>query len=298
MRYSVMYKLAEMYFRLQPKRSEAEYDALLTQQRQKPEKPVLPPRAMGARREAYPDGSLFFFNETGDAPFMILYCHGGSYVHDFSFFHWRFLKTLMARTGATVVAPGYRLSPYGTWEDAFRLILPCYVRFAREHPERKLILMGDSAGGGLAAALALEIDRLGVRAPDELILLSPWMDVTVSDPDIDPFVRKDPWLTPALRVCGRWWAGQPDVMDPHVSPLFGPVEHLDHVTVFAGTREILNPDSVKLFQRLDPTGDNELIVGEGMFHVYPLLPIPEAGPAVDRIVEKIIRRREERHGTV
>ena len=64
---------------------------------------------------------------------------------------------------------------------------------------------------------------------------------------------------------------------------------MKHVTVFAGTREILNPDSVKLFGRLDRSGDNQLIVGEGMFHVYPLLPIPEARPAMDRIVQKILQ---------
>ena len=61
------------------------------------------------------------------------------------------------------------------------------------------------------------------------------------------------------------------------------------MTVFAGTREILNPDSVKLYEKLDREGTNELVVREGMFHVYPLLPVPEAGPAVDRIVETILR---------
>lgn len=286
---SLLARVTEAYFRLQPRRSEAEYDALLAQQRTQPEKPASPPKAMGGRREAYPEGDLFFFNEAEDSACAILYCHGGSYIHDFSYFHWRFLRRLMDRTGAAVIAPGYRLAPYGTWEDAFRLILPCYTRYAQEHPDRKLILMGDSAGGGLAAALALELLRREERAPDELILLSPWMDVTISDPDIDAFVRKDPWLTPSLRACGRWWAGRTDVRDPHVSPLFGPVERLKHVTVFAGTREILNPDSVKLFGRLDRSGDNQLIVGEGMFHVYPLLPIPEARPAMDRIVQKILQ---------
>ena len=69
------------------------------------------------------------------------------------------------------------------------------------------------------------------------------------------------------------------------------MEALRRVTVFCGTRELLNPDSVKLFSRLDPKGDSELVVGEGMFHVYPLLPIPEAKAAVDRIVEKIMRGR-------
>ncbi len=293
MGYSVMARAAELYFRLQPKRTEEAFDALLTRRKGQRERAPRPPRSMGCRREACPDGSLLRFNEGAKSACAVFYCHGGSYIHDFSYFHWRFLRQLMDRTGAEVIAPAYRLAPYGTWAEAFRLILPAYVRYAREHPDRKLVLMGDSAGGGLAAALALELDRRGERAPDELILLSPWMDVTISDPDIRPFLPRDPWLTPAHRACGRWWAGDLDVRDPRVSPAYGPVERLRHVTVFAGTREILNPDSVKLYERLDPAGDNELIVREGMFHVYPLLPVPEAKPAVDSIVEKIVRKREK-----
>ena len=180
MEFSGMYRLAEAYFRLQPKRSEEEYDAWLKKQKGKREKRGLPPGDMGARRVTGPKGDLFFIHEAPDSPCAVFYCHGGSYIHDFSLFHWRFLRKLTERTGATVIAAGYRLAPYGDWSDAFGLILPEYVRYAKEHPEKKLILMGDSAGGGLAAALALELNRLGARAPDELILLSPWMDVTLS----------------------------------------------------------------------------------------------------------------------
>ena len=285
---SFMNHVAELYFRLQPKLTEAEFEALVKLLGKRPEKRVCPPRTMGGRREEGPDGTLFYFREAGDGP-VIFYCHGGSYIHDFSYFHWRLIQKLMDRTGASVVAPGYRLAPHGTWEDAFRLILPCYIRYAREHPARKLILMGDSAGGGLAAALALELIRLGERAPDELILLSPWMDVTIRDEEVADFIGVDPWLTTSHRVCGRSWAGALDPRDPRVSPAYGPVEGLGRTTVFCGTREILNPDSVKLFARLDPRRDNELIVGEGMFHVYPLLPIPEAKEAVDVIVQRILR---------
>ena len=203
---SFMNHVAELYFRLQPKLTEGEFEALLKLLRKGPEKRACPPRAMGGRREDGPDGSLFFFREEGDGP-VIFYCHGGSYIHDFSRFHWRLMRSLMDRTGASVIAPGYRLAPFGTWEDAFRLILPVYARFAREQPHRKLILMGDSAGGGLAASLALELQRRGERAPDELILLSPWMDVTIRDEEVADFIPVDPWLTTSHRVCGRCWAG-------------------------------------------------------------------------------------------
>ena len=293
MKTSLMNRIAEAYFRRRPKPTEAEYHARLRAQQGRSEVRALPPKALGGRRVDGPDGTLFYLNEGSDAPCTIFYCHGGSYIHDFSRFHWRLIKKLMDRTGAVVVAAGYRLAPYGTWEDAFRLILPAYTRYAAAHPKRKLILMGDSAGGGLAAALALELDKLGERAPDELILLSPWMDVTIQDEELADLIPLDPWLHTAHRACGPWWAGELALTDPRVSPAYGPLERLDHVTVFTGTREILNPDSMKLFARLDPAGDNELIIGEGMFHVYPLLPIPEAKPAIDKIVEKIMRKRCE-----
>lgn len=291
MKTSFMNHVAELYFRLQPKLTEAKFEALLKLLKKRPEKQARPPRAMGGRREEGPDGSLLFFGEENTSAPLIFYCHGGSYIHGFSFFHWRLMRLLMDRTGAAVIAPDYRLAPFGTWAEAFRLILPCYARYARECPDRKLILMGDSAGGGLAAALAMELLQRGERSPDELILLSPWMDVTIQDEEVADFIPLDPWLTTSHRVCGKRWAGTADPRDPRVSPAFGPVEGLRHVTIFAGTREILNPDSVKLFARLDPAKDNELIVGEGMFHVYPLLPIPEAKAAVDKIAEKILRER-------
>ena len=289
MGHSFMYRTAELYFRLQPKRSEEEYVRMLEAQKQIPEAPTPTPRHMPCRCEDGDDGRFFFLNEGGNGRCTVFYCHGGSYVHDFSYFHWRFLQKLTDRTGAVIAAPAYRLAPYGTWKEAFRLILPRYARYAEEHPDRKIILMGDSAGGGLAAALALELDRTGGRMPDETILLSPWMDVRVSDPDVLAKEKDDPWITPSARVCGRYWAGDTDVTDPRVSPMFGDAGGLKRVTVFAGTRELLNPDSVKFFSRLDPEGGSELVIGEGMFHVYPLLPIPEAEPAFDRIVEKIVR---------
>ena len=293
MRTSFMNHGVELLFRLKPKRTEVAFDALLTRRQTRPERPNLPPRFMGPCERVGEEGRLLCFRGRADSPYTIFFCHGGGYINDFSYFHWRLLKQLMDRTGAAVVAPAYPLAPYGTWAEAFRLVLPTYARYAKDYPERKLILMGDSAGGGLAAALALELARQGERAPDELILLSPWMDVTMEDPDIQRLVPLDPWITPAYRACGRWWAGDLDVRDPRVSPAYGPLDRLRHVTIFAGTREILNPDSVKLFERLDPMGDNELIIGEGMFHVYPLLPIPEAKGAVTRIVEKIERKKCE-----
>ena len=101
---------------------------------------------------------------------------------------------------------------------------------------------------------------------------------------------KDPFLsTTQLRLCAERWRGDLDAHDRHVSPIYADLKGLRNVTVFVGTCEILYPDIVKFFGSLDDDPSNELVVGEEMNHVYPLFPIREARPAVDRIIE-IVRR--------
>ena len=169
------------------------------------------------------------------------------------------------------------------------MIVPLYREYAGRHPEKKLILMGDSSGGGLALALAEHFRAEGIRMPDELILLSPWVDVTMENPEMAAYAGKDPWLTvPWLKVCGRHWAGTFDVQDYRVSPLYGDVRGMSNVTVFAGTREILYPDILKFFNSLDHQG-NRLIVGQDMNHVFPILPIPEAKEHCQTIFDTIRR---------
>ena len=94
------------------------------------------------------------------------------------------------------------------------------------------------------------------------------------------YEEKDPWLyRSGLSVCARYWAGALDLHDWRVSQIYGDLSGLTHVTVFTGTNEMLYPDTVKFYGMLDESETNELIVGEGMLHVYPLMPIPEARPS-------------------
>ena len=85
------------------------------------------------------------------------------------------------------------------------------------------------------------------------------------------------------------WAGDLDVHDWRISPIFGDLKGLKHVTVFIGTDEVLYPDVTKMFRMLDPDISNELIVGEGMNHCYPLAPIEEAAPACNKVFHIVLR---------
>ena len=272
--------------------TEKNCEQLLAGALNKGEKPTPPPKNLKIRYEDNQNGRVFYANEESDSRSVVFYIHGGAYFMDFTRSHWRFLATLVKEADVQVIAPAYRLVPFATYREAFGLIVPLYREFCQAHPDKKIILMGDSAGGGLSLALAEQFKAEGLRLPDELILLSPWIDVSMENEQIKEYESVDPFLTAApLRFCAAQWIGDLDVHDWRVSPICGDLKGLRHVTVFVGTDEILYPDITKFFGLLDADPSNELIVGEEMNHVYPLFPIPEARPAVDKII-RLIRSTE------
>ena len=92
-----------------------------------------------------------------------------------------------------------------------------------------------------------------------------------------------------LREIGKSWAGQFDVHDYRVSPLFGDNENLPETLIFAGENEIFFKDIEKYVENLKNDGVSvELIVGSGMFHIYPLFPMPEAISAFKEVKKEII----------
>ena len=200
------------------------------------------------------------------------------------------MNRCVSQINAAVVVPAYRLAPIATWKDAFDPIVPVYKSHAGAHPEKKLVLMGDSAGDGLALALIEQFKQDGVRMPDELILMSPWVDVSMENPAIGAFANLDPWHTVwLLGPRARKWAGSCDLHDYQVSPIYGNLAGISNVTVFTGTKEIFLPDPLRLSAMLDQDCTNELIVGDGLMHMYPLMPIPEAEAAHKTTFEKVLR---------
>lgn len=287
---SLSARVVSSLLQLWPKLSPEECEKKLSDALKAGEKPTPPPANLVTRHEDSDDGRVFYVNEKSRSPYVVFYIHGGAYFMDFTAAHWLFIERLVKETNAQVVAPGYRRAPFATWKQAFDLITPVYRHCCAACPDRKIILMGDSAGGGLSLALTEHFKAGGLRLPDELILLSPWVDVSMDNPEIPALQPKDPFLSvPSLVATGKRWAGDVDVHDWRVSPIYGDLKGIRHVTVFAGTDGILYPDIVKCFNLLDPDPSNELVVGEGMNHVYPLFPILEALSADSKIYRAVMR---------
>jgi monoterpene epsilon-lactone hydrolase len=201
----------------------------------------------------------------GDARGQALYFCGGGYVNRPVVLHWRFIAHLVKAFGVRCSVPLYPLAPQHQCDEGLAFANEVYRRVVGEYGTQRLVVMGDSAGGGLALAMVQHNDS----APARLILNCPWLDAAVSDPSQIELERGD-WLLNRfiLRAWGRWWAGSRDLEDPIVSPLFGNLSNLPPTLVFGGSLDILVADA----RRLAAAAPARVTYVEepGLMHTYPL----------------------------
>lgn len=216
---------------------------------------------------------------------VVVYLHGGSFFREISRWHWRFIGRLAA-AGHRVEVPIYPLAPRYTYRDAGPYLTEVYRDVLAACDPGRLVLAGDSAGGTLALTLTQSLPAVGLPRPARLILLSPCLDMRLSNPEIDRVEKLDPWLArPGLLEAGRVWAGGDDLGRPELSPINGPADRLPPTDIFMGTHDILHPDA-RLFAARAGSAVRLTEVA-GAFHVYPLVPVPEAAPAVRAILAAV-----------
>ena len=181
---------------------------------------------------------------------IIVYIHGGAYVNDITSNHLKMLDKIATKENVKIYIPIYPLAPEHTYEDSYKLLTDLYNDLLLEGKE--IIFMGDSAGGGLATAFAEYTKELNLESPDKLILLSPWLDITMENKEILDYENKDPMLSSyGLIKMGELWAGKLDTKDYKVSPIYGDVSNLKDAYLFVGTREIFYPDVNKFYKNLE-----------------------------------------------
>lgn len=215
------------------------------------------------------------------------YLHGGGYMAPIDPFHVRYVTRLATALAARVVLPDYPLAPEHTWRDSHDALVAQADRWAAGPGGS--VLAGDSAGGGLALAVAQSLRDRGKATPTHLVLHAPWVDLTTSTPETVEFARRDPWLfLSKLDVYGRWWAGSAeDLARPEVSPALGDLSGLPPAIMLYGTRDLLAPGCRLLRRRAADAGWALTGIEEpDLLHVYGLFPaIPEARRAMRQVTE-------------
>jgi epsilon-lactone hydrolase len=230
----------------------------------------------------------------------ILYLHGGGYVMgsppQYRDFIWRIARAASAR----VVCPYYRLAPEHPFPAALDDAVTAYSWLLAQGVEpRRLVIMGDSAGGGLALATLLRVRDEGLPLPAAAIALSPWTDLALTGDSMRSNFSADLTLRYERAACfARHYLGGADPRHPYASPLYGDPAGLPPTLIQVGSDEILRDDSVRMAEKLRAAGSPvEIEVWPRMFHVWQLYArvLPEGRRAIRRIgafVQTEVSRRQ------
>ena len=215
---------------------------------------------------------------------LIYYLHGGGFVLGFSPLYFAMMGKIAQSSGATLVAPDYPLPPEATAMETHGWMRTHFMETVNALKPKRVIIMGDSAGGNLAIGLADWLSTSGNKAADKLVLLAPWVDLEMAGPDGELHKGEQLLWPDDLREAGRRYAGDMDVRDPLISPLFGDMLQLPEIHIFTGDQDPLHPDIIR-FAAKYPSATID--VGEDLPHVYMLMPTKEAKAAFGRIANAV-----------
>jgi triacylglycerol lipase len=209
---------------------------------------------------AHPDGKY------------VVAIHGGAFIFPPSIFHWFDYAHMAAQTGATIEVPIYPLLQQG---GTAGVVVPEMAGLISSeitaHGASNVSVYGDSAGGNLALAAAEYLVANNEAVPGSMVLLSPWLNVALNNPNIgfvhDPLLPVGPG-----QAIGKEWAGGLPENDYEVSPIYGSLKGLPPTYVYSGSLDSLGPDVVVLDENAATQGAPfSFVLRTGDIHDWILL---------------------------
>ena len=225
-----------------------------------------------------------------------LYLHGGGYVMGSLNTHQELMGRIARATNAQVLGLDYRLAPEHVYPAAVDDAVAAYQWILEQGiASSRVVIAGDSAGGGLALALLLAVRELKLPMPAGAVLFSPWTDLTASGESLRTRAEADPMIGPGvLGPMAAHYAGGTAVSAPGISPLFGNLQGLPPLLIQVGDAEVLLDDSTRLHARALAAGvDSTLHNFAEAFHVFQAISaLPEAAEAIAEVAaffERVVR---------
>jgi acetyl esterase/lipase len=222
----------------------------------------------------------------GEGVFVLL--HGGGFVNGGGATHYGLASRLSKVTGMKVLLPDYRLAPEQPYPAAVIDAVAVYgAILASGVPAEKIVVGGDSAGGGLTLQMLLALREADAPLPLAAVLLSPWTDLTQSGASYDKNAARDPIIErDRLTEAARQYAGDLDLASPLLSVLNAELGGLPPMLIHAGGHEVMLDDSAMFAERARAAGVEVLLeVWPEMWHVWHQWApdCPEANDAIDKI---------------
>lgn len=218
---------------------------------------------------------------------VVLYLHGGGYVIGSVQSHAELISRVARAANARALALNYRLAPEHRFPAAVDDAVAAYRWLLAQdvHPSR-IVIAGDSAGGGLTLATLIALRDARAPLPAAAVCMSPWVDLEgtgesmTARAELDPMVQKE-----GLVVMAAHYLGDADAKHPLAAPLHADLSGLPPLLIHVGTAEVLYHDATRFHQKARDAGVNATIeVWDEMIHVFQMFPmLPEAHSAVDNL---------------
>lgn len=215
----------------------------------------------------------------------IMYMHGGAYNSGSLNSHRHLVARLAAAANCHALHFDYRLAPEHPFPAALDDAFEAYQWLLQNNPTGKIILAGDSAGGGLALALTLKLLQSKAPLPICHVLFAPWVDLTCTNQQIDILAQKDAVLSKEVlqSSAAMYLETKADAQDPFASPLFGKFHNCPPVFMQVGSYDVLLGDALALEKALKSFGvETNLSVWQKMPHIWQFFAgkLPEATKAL------------------
>lgn len=210
----------------------------------------------------------------------IMYTHGGGYIVGSANGYQNYVTQLAVKTNITAFIPNYALAPENKFPKANKQLLAVYADLKDQYSN--VIIVGDSAGGGLALSLTNQV----TDKPLATVAMSPWTDMTMSSNSVKEKRSKDFLLGPvASPEISKKYSGETELTNAILSPLFSQVTNTVPTLIHVGTNEILLDDSLRYANKF---ANVNLFVWQEMFHVFPLFEQFESSQSANQLTVNFI----------
>lgn len=221
---------------------------------------------------------------------LLIFIHGGAFISGPAKHHWDTVKEIAKKSNYKIWMCDYPKAPENLINKISENIDSIYSSAQKIYKANQISIIGDSVGGTLSTALIHRLILKKVELPEKLILITPVMDSSMSNPEIETLDKLDPMLSKtgvlsAKKMC----AGNTDLKDPIISPLYGNFEGFPRTILFLAKNDIMYPDGKQAEIKMKKSNVNiEVIEGRNMPHIWPLLPVmKEAKTALNKTIRTI-----------
>ncbi|AXT49722.1 alpha/beta hydrolase [Aquimarina sp. BL5] len=221
---------------------------------------------------------------------LLIFIHGGAFISGPAKHHWDTIKTITKQTDYNVWMCNYPKAPEHKISEISENINSIYNEALKNYKSNQISLIGDSVGGTLIIALIQRLITNKQQLPNKLILVSPVMDSSMTNSEIDIIDVIDPMLSKAgLLSAKRMCAGNVDLKNEMISPLYGNFKGFPETILFLGEKDITYPDQKLVVDKLKSAQVKiKVIEGENMPHIWPFLPImKEARLSLNEIIKEL-----------